>query len=219
MQLIGPKFPNVGYEGNQIFTKSSFRDFNEDLLVRDGVQWRPWQARRSKLGAAIVKNISQIGLKEGDTVLYLGAAHGYTPSFMADMIGPNGSIFCLDFSANVVRDLLKRCKARENMIPLLADASKPDSFSARVTGCDVLFQDIAQRDQVGIFLRNMERFVKPGGFGLLSLKARSVDMTKHPKIVFKEAYAQLERFGKVVDYRELDPFEKDHALFVVKKNE
>ncbi len=217
MHLLGAKFPNVAEEKGKLFTKSVHTDFREDLVERDGVTWRVWETKRSKLASAIQKKISQVGIKEGDTVLYLGAAHGYTPTFVADIVGEKGTVFCLDFSANVVRDLIKKCRGRQNMIPLLADAKKPDTYSYRVTGADVVFQDIAQKDQVGIFVRNCERFLKQGGFGLLSLKARSVDMTKHPKDVFKDAYKELEKTMKVVDYRELDPYEKDHAFFVVKK--
>jgi fibrillarin-like pre-rRNA processing protein len=165
----------------------------------------------------VQKRISQIGVKEGDSVLYLGAAHGYTPTFMADIVGEKGVVFCLDFAPNVVRDLLRKCKGRQNMIPMLANAKRPETYSFRMTGVDVIFQDIAQKDQVGIFVKNCDLFLKEGGFGLLSLKARSVDMTRHPKDVFKDSYKELEKHFKVVDYRELDPYEKDHAFFVIKK--
>jgi fibrillarin-like pre-rRNA processing protein len=214
---LGPKFPNIAEEKGMLFTKSTHTDFNEQLVERDGVSWRPWERKRSKLGSAIAKKISQIGIREGDTVLYLGASHGYTPTFVADIVGEKGVVFCLDFAPNVVRDLLKKCRNRTNMIPLLADAKRPETYSHRVSGADVVFQDIAQKDQVGIFKKNCELYLKSGGFGLLSLKARSVDVTMHPKDVFKETYKELERTMKVVDYRELDPFEKDHAFFVVKK--
>ena len=220
MRLLGPKFPNVAEEKGKIYTRSKHADFREDLIERDGESWRPWEAKRSKLGAAIAKQASQLGIKEGDTVLYLGAAHGYTPTFVSDIVGERGTVFCLDFSANVVRDLVKKCRNRTNMIPVLADAKRPEKYSYRVTGADVVFMDIAQKDQAGIFMKNCERFLKQGGFGLLALKARSVDMTRHPKDIFKETYKELERSGsglKVVDYRELDPYEKDHAFFIVKK--
>lgn len=216
MRFLGPKFPNVAEERGQFFVKSTHTDFGEYLVERDGVSYRPWEAKRSKLGAAIKKGISQIGMKEGDTVLYLGASHGYTSTFVADMIGEKGVVFCLDFAPNVVRDLLKKCKARENMIPILGDAKRPETYSYRVTAADVVFMDIAQRDQVGIFVRNCKRFLKQGGFGLLALKARSIDSTRHPQDVFKEAFRELERELIVVDQRDLYPFEKDHAFFVVK---
>lgn len=220
MRSLGPKFPNVAEERGKLFTRSRHTDFNETLVEREQESWRPWDARRSKLGAAIQKRVSQLGIKEGDSVLYLGAAHGYTPSFVSDIVGPKGTVFCLDFSANVVRDLVKKCRARENMIPVLVDAKRLETFSWRVTGADVVFMDIAQKDQTGIFVRNCARFLKSGGFGLLALKARSVDMTRDPKDIFKETYRDLERPEtglKVVDYRELDPLEKDHAFFIVKK--
>ena len=61
--------------------------------------------------------------------------------------------------------------------------------------------------------------MKPGGFGLLALKARSVDVSRNPKEIFREIRAKLERELVIVDYRELDPFEMDHAMFVVKKKD
>jgi len=217
MRLLGSKFPNIAEEKGKLYVASQHTDFGEQLVEREGKLWRVWEPKRSKLASAIVKRISQIGFHEGDTVLYLGASHGYTPSFVADIIGEKGVVFCLDFAPNVVRDLLKKCKARNNMIPLLADAKHPESYSFRVTGADVVYMDVAQRDQVRIFVENCKLYLKEEGFGILALKARSVDMAKHPKDVFKEAYKELEKTMKVVDYRELDPFEKDHALFVVKR--
>jgi fibrillarin-like pre-rRNA processing protein len=217
VHLLGPKFPNVAEEKGRLFTKSTYTDFGEELTVRDGVSWRPWERKRSKLASAIAKKISQVGIKEGDTVLYLGASHGYTSTFVADMVGEKGVVFCLDFAPNVVRALLKKCKGRTNMIPLLADAKHPETYSYRITGADVVFQDIAQKDQVGIFVKNCQLYLKEGGFGLLSVKSRSIDMTRNPKDLFKEVYKEIEKHMKIVDYRELDPFEKDHAFFVVKR--
>lgn len=218
MRLLGPKFPNVAEENGRLYVKSSHQDFGEDLETRDGETWRPWDARRSKVAAAIVKRSSQLGIREGDTVLYLGAAHGYTPSFIADVVGERGTVFCLDFSANVVRDLLRKCRARANMIPLLADARKLDEYSWRVTGADCIVMDVAQKDQASIFLNACKRFLPPGGFGILALKARSVDMTRDPRDVFRDTYRMLEQHVKVVDFRELGPFEKDHAVFIIKND-
>jgi fibrillarin-like pre-rRNA processing protein len=217
MRSLGPKFPRIAEERGRLYVESDRTDFGEELVEREGILYRPWDARRSKLAAGVQKRLSQIGIREGDSVLYLGAAHGYTPSFISDIVGKKGVVFALDFSATVVRDLLRKSRTRTNMIPLLADAKRPADYAFRVTGVDVIFMDIAQREQVAIFLRNCERFLKEGGFGILALKARSVDMTRPPRDIFKDAYRELEQTYTVVDYRELDPYEKDHALFVVKK--
>src|SRR4030042_1392825 len=80
---------------------------------------------------------------------------------------------------------------------------------------DDVYQDIAQKNQVEIFLKNCDAFLKKGGFGLLAVKARSVDVTKHPKEIFREVRRQLEQSSMViVDYRELEPFERDHAFLL-----
>ncbi len=187
-------------------------------------EWRVLDPKRSKLGAAIMKGLQQSGFRDGSIVLYLGASHGYTPSYVSDIVGPSGSVFCLDFAPRVVRDLVFVCESRSNMAPILGDAKQPDGYADKLPaeGVDVVYQDIAQKDQVGIFLKNCDRFLKQGGYGLLAVKARSIDVTKYPTDIFKDIKRGFEtgEEGKryvIVDYRELDPFEKDHAFFVVKK--
>ena len=182
-----------------------------------GVEYRIWDPKRSKLGAALRKGVSQIGIRPGSTVLYLGCSTGTTVSHVGEIVGEDGKVYALDVAPRVLRDLLFSTAKRENIYPLMADASKPATFAHAVPKVDVVFMDIAQKDQVGIFLKNIKTFLKPGGFGLLSLKSRSVDITKRPVQVFKESRAELEKETVIVDYKELDPYEIDHAFFVVKK--
>jgi len=193
--------------------------FGEELVRENGVEYRSWEFVRSKLGSAIKKEVSQIGIKDKDIVLYLGASHGFTPSYVSDLVGNEGFVFCIDNAPRVVRDLVFVCEERINMAPILADANHPEEYKSLVTPqVDVVYQDIAQRNQVGIFLKNCDAYLKRGGFGLLAIKARSIDVTKHPKIIFREVRKQLEESSMViVDYRELEPFERDHAMFVCKK--
>lgn len=195
------------------------RFFEENLIKHEGVEYRSWDAYRSKLGAAIKKGISQIGMQNGDLVLYLGAAHGFTPSYVSDIVGRQGFVFCIDNAPRVVRDLIFVCRERENMAPILADANQPDTYKELITKeVDTVFQDIAQRSQVSIFLKNCDAYLKKGGFGLLALKARSIDVSKRPKDIFKQVRNQLDQsIMTVVDYRDLEPYEKDHAMFVCKK--
>lgn len=195
--------------------------FSEELVRIEGIEYRAWDVTRSKLGAAIKKGISQIGIKEKDVVLYLGASHGFTPSYVSDIVGKEGFVFCLDNAPRVVRDLVFVCEERENMAPILADANHPEDYKELVTKqVDIVYQDIAQPNQVEIFLKNCEAFLKKGGFGLLAVKARSIDVSKKPGEVFKEVRKQLEQSSMImVDYRTLEPFEKDHAMFVCKKKQ
>ena len=126
-------------------------------------------------------------------------------------------MFALDFAPRVVRELVLLCEHRKNMIPIMGNALFPEQYAHLVPAVDIIYQDIAQRDQAGIFLKNCKRFLKSGGFALLALKARSVDVSKRPKEVFKDIKTQLEKEMTIVDYKELDPYEKDHAMFVCKK--
>lgn len=218
------RFPNLFKEGKgryehyYVKSKSGKSYFGERVFkTRDGTTFREVDPNHSKLFASIAKGISQLGLKPEISVLYLGSSHGYTVSFLSDMI-PNGEIYALDFAPRVMRDLVFIAEEKKNIAPIFADAFNTDSFKEFITKpVDLVFMDIAQRNQVEIFLKNCDKFLKPHGFGILALKARSVDVTRKPKEVFKEVRRELEKVYPVVDYKELQPFEQDHALFVIKK--
>jgi rRNA 2'-O-methyltransferase fibrillarin len=51
-------------------------------------EYRVWNAFRSKLAASIVNGVSNIYMKPGSKVLYLGAANGTTVSHVSDLVGP-----------------------------------------------------------------------------------------------------------------------------------
>jgi fibrillarin-like pre-rRNA processing protein len=216
-------FPNVFSErkgrNEEFFVKTNLnKSFFEERIVKENNNlFREVEPKRSKLFASIAKNVSQLGIKEDSVILYLGASHGYTVSFLSDVV-TKGHIYALDFAPRVVRDLVFVCEYKENVAPMMEDANRPDNYKDKVEQVDVVFMDIAQKEQSKIFLKNCDMFLKVGGFGVLALKARSVDVTKNPKDVFKLTRAQLEKFMTIVDYRELAPFEMDHAIFVCKKN-
>lgn len=200
--------------GKKVYGEEFFYDTDE---IGKKIEYREWNPERSKLGAALRKDVSQIGIKEGDYVLYLGASSGTTTSHVSDMVGPNGLVFALDFAPRVLRDQVFVAEDRNNIAPILADANQPQTYEELVSEVDVVFMDIAQKNQTEIFLKNCDKFLKKGGFGLLALKARSIDVTKHPRDIFKIVRAELEKHMIVTDYRELAPYEMDHAFFVCKK--
>lgn len=212
------KFYNIYQDGKRLLTKNLIKgqSFDEQIFKEKGEEYRVWDPKRSKLAAAIIKGISQIGLKPGDIVLYLGASYGYTPSFVSDIVGENGFIFALDFAPRSTRDLYFLCLKRKNMTPLLEDAFHPENYKDKITEVDFLYQDIAQRNQAEIFIKNLQ-FLKKDGFAVLCIKARSIDVTKRPKDVFNQVKNYLEDKITIVDYRTLEPFEMDHCIFVCKK--
>lgn len=189
----------------------------DEKLVREGkTEYREWNPLKSKLAAAILKGVREIGIKKGSVVLYLGASYGTTVSHVSDIV-ENGFIFALDSAPRVVRDLVFVCEERTNMTPMLYSANHPEEYKDKIVEVDVVYMDIAQKQQAEIFLKNVDMFLKKDGYGLLAVKARSIDVTKNPKKIFEEVRKKLEKHLKIVDSKQLDPFEKDHMMFVCQK--
>ncbi len=206
--------------GKRIFTQSILpgQTHFEERVARDsGKEYREFDPRRSKLAAMIMKGCTNMGIRKGDVVLYLGSSHGYTPSFVSDIVGTEGLIFGIDPAPRVMRDFVFLAEKRKNLIPVLASANHPEEYVERVCGVDVVYQDVAQRNQLDIFVRNCKLFLKKGGYGLLAVKARSIDMTKKPKQIFIDIRQKLDKIFTVIDYKILDPFEMDHCMIIIKK--
>ena len=203
-----------------IYTKNLIKGnpvYGEKIIRNKGMEFREWDPTRSKLGATIMKGSTNVGIRKRDVVLYLGAASGTTVSHVSDMVGEKGWVFALDFAPRVLRDLVAVAAKRKNIIPIMGDANKPATYVDRVVACDILFQDVAQRNQAEIFLKNCRMFLKASGYGLLAVKAKSVDISKRPKQVFNDVRRELEKELIIIDYRDLGPFEKDHCMFICKK--
>ncbi|KUO41870.1 MAG: fibrillarin-like rRNA/tRNA 2'-O-methyltransferase [Candidatus Hadarchaeaceae archaeon] len=191
--------------------------YGERLLKIQGIEYRLWNPYRSKLAAAILKDIKKVPIDQGKCVLYLGAASGTTASHVSDLIGSSGFVHCIEISSRPLRDLLIVCNRRPNMVPLLADARQLGSYCALIEKVDVVYQDVAQPDQTEILSANVKAFLREGGYAMLALKARSIDITKEPRDIFRDEMEKLEEELEVVDAKILDPYEKDHAMLVLRK--
>ncbi len=221
MRLI-EKFPGVFLFGNKILTKNLVkgqRVYGEGLLNCNGGQYRTWIPNRSKLGAAIRNGLKELPIKEGSKILYLGCAEGTTVSHLSDIVGKAGIIFSLDISERSMRNFLQLCKSRENLVPIIASANKPDEYKEYLAGTsiDLLFQDISQRNQAEIFVKNAQQFLPKGKFGMISIKARSISSTESPAKVFEEEIEKLKGTFEIIQTVKLAPFEKDHWLVYCKK--
>ena len=204
----------------QLYTANlvpGLRNYGEKLVMQDGIEYREWDHFKSKLAATILKGSPNICMRKNDAVLYLGSASGTTVSHVSDIVGKDGIVFAVDIAPRVMRDLLFLCKARKNISPVMADAGRVEELAKRVCAVDALYQDVAQKQQVEIFLKNVSMFLKKDGYGLLAVKARSVDVTKNPRQIFREVKEKLEKSLTIIDYRELEPFQKDHCMFICKK--
>ena len=77
-------------------------------------------------------------------------------------------------------------RQRLNIAPILGDATKPKGYLNIVEKTDLVYCDVAQPTQSELFMKNMNLFANDDGVGLLMIKARSIDVTKEPDIIFKE---------------------------------
>lgn len=194
------------------------RVYGEHLRQARGAEFRSWNPQRSKLGAYATKLPDAPWPDVTRDVLYLGAASGTTVSHVSDMLAPDRVVYAVEFSPRSLRDLVWSLAARTNVIPVLADAGKPERYAAyldRPVG--TIIQDVAQRHQVEIFLRNMP-LLAPDGTGFLFVKARSIDVARPVEAIYQDAVEKVTRAGlRIVAQVDLAPFERDHAAFVVRR--
>ncbi len=188
--------------------------YDEAVVKKEGREYRVWNPYRSKLAAGILKGLRPLPIKPGCKVLYLGAASGTTCSHVSDIVGPEGRVFAVEFAPRVMRELLARVvEHRINVVPILADARHPETYAHLVEEVDVIYQDVAQPDQSQILVDNAKMFLKPGGWTLLAVKARSVDVAKEPSEVYRRELEVLEKGGlKVTQVIHLEPYDQDHAM-------
>jgi len=190
--------------------------YGERLVTFKGVEYRIWDPYRSKLAAAILKGLKNVPIKPGNKVLYLGAASGTTASHVSDIVGENGHVYCVEFSARAIRELVNNvCAFRPNMSPILEDARLPERYAMLVEKVDNIYCDIAQPEQAKILADNADLYLKKRGGIMLAIKAQSIDVTKEPSEVYKREIETLKDRGfKIKEVIHLEPYDKAHAMIV-----
>lgn len=188
--------------------------YGEKLVKYEGEEYRLWDPFRSKLAGALKKGMKNMPIKNGTKVLYLGASTGTTVSHVSDIVGPSGIVFAVEPATRVARELIENVASkRKNVMPILEDARKPNSYFAVFGKVDVVYCDIAQPDQTDIAIANCVAYLKKGGIMLLVIKTRSIDVTMEPRAVIMQEAARLEKNGfSIEQIITLDPFDKDHGM-------
>ncbi|CAO3567988.1 unnamed protein product [Mortierella alpina] len=181
------------------------------------IEYRVWNPFRSKIAAGVLGGVDNIHIAPGKKVLYLGAANGTTVSHVADIVGPEGLVYAVEFSHRSGRDLINMAKKRTNVIPIIEDARHPHKYRMLVGMVDVIFADVAQPDQSRIVGINAHHFLKNNGHIVISIKANCIDSTVDAATVFAGEIPKLqEQHIKPQEQLTLEPFERDHALVVGK---
>ena len=188
--------------------------YGEKLVKLNDEEYRIWDPFRSKLAAALKKGLRDFPLSHGDKILYLGASTGTTVSHVSDVVGNKGLVFAVEPSVRVARELIENVASRrKNVIPIIEDARRPESYFSVFGNVDLVYCDIAQSDQTEIAIKNCNAFLKSEGIMLIIIKTRSIDVTMSPhSVVVMESEKLRKNNFQINQTINLDPFDKDHAL-------
>lgn len=104
-------------------------------------EYRVWNPFRSKLAAGILGGLETIYIKPGSKALYLGAASGTSVSHVADIVGPTGTVYAVEFSHRSGRDLINMATRRTNVVPIVEDARMPLKYRMLVDMVDFIFAE------------------------------------------------------------------------------
>ncbi|MEM4634124.1 MAG: fibrillarin-like rRNA/tRNA 2'-O-methyltransferase [Candidatus Anstonellaceae archaeon] len=219
--MIVQKFPGIYLVDGKLATKSlspGAKVYGEKLVKDGQVEYRIWDLHRSKFAAALHKGLTTVPIKPGSIVLYLGASTGTTASHISDIVGEEGGVYCVEFASRPMRELLRVCESRSNMLPIMGDARQPQEYEEQIDGkVDVIYQDVAQPDQDEIFLKNSHLFLKKDGSGLIAIKSQSIDVSKPSKVVFEEFVGKISSEFHVLEKIDLVPYDLEHLFISCKK--
>lgn len=204
--------PGIYSKGSKLYTEASSSEkvYGEKFIEENDTEYREWNPNRSKVGAAVKKDVD-LEMEQSDDVLYLGAASGTTVSHFSDILD-EGFVFAVEYSDTVIRGLVEVAESRENIAPILANARNPEEYEDLVEKVDLVFQDISQSDQAEIFTKNAEKYLKDDGVALIAVKAQSISSSRDPEEVFAEVKDKLMEKFEIREEALLEPYETDHLF-------
>ena len=220
-------------EGRSLWTRNAVRGVSvrgERRKTDARIEWRFWDPSRSKVAAALLRTAndpSQLLPETGSTCLYLGASFGSTVSYIHDQVcgagnHHGGQVVAVEIAPRAMRDLSELASIRPGLVPVLGDARQPQTVAPYIRGkADWMHQDLSIADQAETFVRMAGAFLRPGGTGLLSLKAaseRSSDGDDDSRFA-KAARILRESNLDVIERIDLKGLEEQHVVFHVRKTD
>ncbi len=219
----------VRREGRSLWTRNAVRGVSlrgERRKTDSRIEWRAWTASKSKVAAALLRtsnNPSDLLPESGSTCLYLGASYGSTVSHIHDHVCGSGNhhggqVVAVEISPRAMRELSTLAASRPGLVPVLADARVPSQIVPFMRGkADWLHQDLSIADQAQTFVNMTQSFLRPGGTGLLSLKAASERASQgddNSRFAMAEKIIEDSNL-KLVERIDLTGLEEQHVLFHV----
>ncbi|KAL6493345.1 hypothetical protein OROGR_033104 [Orobanche gracilis] len=189
---------------------------NED--DRTEVEYRLWNPRISKLAAAILGGLTNIWVKPGSCVLYLGDVCGITVLQLSDLVGSDGLVYVRGLSDDVANTV----EERSNVVTISGNDIYND-FRIVVGMVDVILGDIVypEKDdgslQVNYIAINARSYLRTGGHYLISTRPKNNNLTSQVKDPFVDhnildSYIRME--FKSTELVMLEPIGRGHAMAV-----
>ena len=220
----------VRREGRALWTRNAVRGVSvrgERRKTDSRVEWRAWAASKSKVAAALLRtsnNPSELLPETGSTCLYLGASYGTTVSHIHDHVCGSGNhhggqVVAVEISPRAMRELSNLAASRPGLVTVLGDARVPTQVTPFIRGkADWIHQDLSIADQAQTFVKMSHSFLRPGGTGLLSLKAASERASQgDDNSRFAKAERILEQSNlELLERIDLTGLEEQHVMFHVR---
>jgi len=178
------------------------------LQIRKKQGWDVWNPYHSKLSAYLMAGGKNWPFKKNSKILYLGSAEGNTIRYLSEICLIN-NITAVEISAVAMAELLVLAKKKENIIPCLNDAHFPEKYRIQANNPEIIYQDIAQNDQVDIFIRNCNYFKPKCAF--LMLKTQSISGKN--KTIFENTEKELNKIFKNVEIININKWAKGHSAY------
>lgn len=200
----------------KLYTVTDYRDsvYGEDVKKIEKMLFREWEPKRSKIAAAILRRLNELPFRKDSRVLYLGASTGTTVAHVSD-ICKEGIIYAVEKAYDPFVKLLDLSERRHNIYPILEDAGTPERYSFFMDRIDIIYQDVAQRNQVQIFNENARAFPDARD-AILILKIRSISGKGEEGAILERELKKIEKF-KPVEVINLNPYSKANFLIRLKR--
>ena len=196
---------------------STNQDYKENLVQTNGKRYSIWNPYMSKLAAAIINGMEIFPILKKTKILYLDPTTEKTVKHISNIVGINGKIF-------VVRDVMKNSKNfleqivknRSNIFTIIPDKTNPARLTGMTEMVDVIYIDIAEHNQTEIAIQNCKNHLRIGGFLMLIVPTKNIDIANNPSKKNQEERKKLQTSFDIIQEINLMDFFKEYSMVIAK---
>ncbi|KAL6517032.1 hypothetical protein OROHE_017992 [Orobanche hederae] len=166
------------------------------------VEYRVWDPRNSKLAAAITRGVTDMWIKPGSRVLYLGDVCGITVVFqLSDLVGSVGLVYVV----GMCDDIVNMANKRSNVVRIFGNPHLFSTYRMVVGMVDVLL-----RMSVNDVVLNAGFYLKTGGHYMIATQESKTNINVHDLF----AHRHERREFKQIELIRLEPTEGAYVMVV-----